>query len=58
MSDLDKISSVFNAKLTLLKLKKIFKILRQNFLEKMAKLQQFKSLGSLDPEKEKNLHQI
>ena len=50
-------------RLTLLKLKKIFKILKTEFFGKNGQItQQFKSLGSLDPEKRKefasNLNKI
>ena len=50
-------------RLTLLKLKTIFKILKQNFFGKNGQItQQFKTLGSLDPEKRKefasNLNKI
>ena len=50
-------------KLILLKLRKIYKILKQSFLEKNGQItQQFKTLGSLDPEKRKefasNLNKI
>ena len=39
MSDLDKINSIFNANTDTVKLKKIYKILKLSFSEKMVKLQ-------------------
>ena len=59
MSDLDKISSVFNAKIDSVKTKEDLQNIKTEFLGKNGQItQQFKSLGSLDPEKEKNLLQI
>ena len=55
MSDLDKINSILTLKLTLLKIKKIFQNLKTEFFGKNGQItQQFKTLGNLNPEKEKN----
>ena len=54
MSDLDKISSVFNAKIDSVKTKDDLQIIKTEFFGKNGQItQQFKSLGSLDPEKRK-----
>ena len=63
MSDLDKISSVFNAKIDLVKTKDDLQNIKTEFFGKNGQItQQFKSLGSLDPEKRKefasNLNRI
>ena len=59
MSDLEKINSIFNAKIDSVKNKDDLQNIKTEFLEKNGQItQQFKSLGSLDPEKEKNLPQI
>ena len=63
MSDLDKINSIFNAKIdSVKKRRKNYKILKQNFSENGQITLQFKTLGSLSPEKKKefasNLNKI
>ena len=63
MSDLDKISSVFNAKIDSVKTNDDLQKIKTEFFGKNGQItQQFKSLGSLDPEKRKefasNLNQI
>ena len=63
MSDLDKISSVFNAKIDSVKTKDDLQNIKTEFLGKNGQItQQFKILGSLDPEKRKvfasNLNKI
>jgi len=51
MSDLDKISSVFNAKIDSVKTKDDLQNIKTEFFGKNGQItQQFKSLGSLDPE--------
>ena len=55
MSDLDKISSVFNAKIDSVKTKDDLQNIKTEFFGKNGQLtQQFKSLGSLDPERRKD----
>ena len=63
MSDLDKISSLFNAKIDSVKTKDDLQNIKTEFFGKNGQItQQFKSLGSLDPEKRKefasNLNKI
>ena len=63
MSDLDKISSVFNAKIDSVKTKDDLQNIKTEFFGKNGQItQQFKTLGSLDPEKRKefasNLNKI
>ena len=63
MSDLDKISSVFNAKIDTVKTKEDLQNIKTEFFGKNGQITlQFKSLGSLDPEKRKefasNLNKI
>jgi phenylalanyl-tRNA synthetase alpha chain len=63
MSNLDKISSVFNAKIDSVKTKDDLQNIKTEFFGKNGQItQQFKSLGSLDPEKRKvfasNLNKI
>ena len=63
MSDLDKISSVFNAKIDSVKSKEDLQNIKTEFFGKNGQItQQFKSLGSLNPEKRKefasNLNKI
>ena len=63
MSDLDKISSIFNAKIDSVKTKDDLQNIKTEFFGKNGQItQQFKSLGSLDPEKRKefasNLNKI
>ena len=54
MSDLDKISSVFNAKIDSVKTKEDLQNIKTDFFGKNGQITyQFKSLGSLDPEKRK-----
>ena len=54
MSDLDKISSVFNAKIDSVKTKDDLQNIKTEFFGKNGQItQQFKTLGSLDPEKKK-----
>ena len=58
MSDLDKISSVFNAKIDTVKTKDDLQNIKTEFFGKNGQITlQFKSLGSLDPEK-RNLLQV
>ena len=55
MSDLDKISSVFNAKIDSVKTKDDLQDIKTEFFGKNGKITiQFKTLGSLDPEKRKD----
>ena len=63
MSDLDKISSVFNAKIDTVKTKDDLQNIKTEFFGKNGQItQQFKTLGSLDPDKRKefasNLNKI
>jgi len=63
MSNLDKISSLFNAKIDSVKTKDDLQNIKTEFFGKNSQItQQFKSLGSLDPEKRKefasNLNKI
>ena len=63
MSDLDKISSVFNAKIDTVKTKDDLQNIKTEFFGKNGQItQQFKTLGNLDPEKRKefasNLNKI
>ena len=63
MSDLDKISSVFNAKIDSVKTNDDLQNIKTEFFGKNGQItQQFKTLGSLDPEKRKefasNLNKI
>ena len=54
MSDLDKISSVFNAKIDSVKTKDDLQNIKTEFFGKNGQITlQFKSLGSLDPETRK-----
>ena len=54
MSDLDKISSVVNAKIDTVKTKDDLQNIKTEFVGKNGQITlQFKSLGSLDPEKRK-----
>ncbi len=54
MSDLDKISSVFNAKIDSVKTKDDLQSIKTEFFGKNGQITlQFKSMGSLDPEKRK-----
>ena len=55
MSDLDKISSVFNAKIDTVKTKDDLQNIKTEFFGKNGQItQQFKTLGTLDPEKRKD----
>lgn len=63
MSDLDKISSIFNAKIDTVKSKDDLQNIKTEFFGKNGQITlQFKSLGSIDPEKRKefasNLNKI
>ena len=63
MSDLDKISSIFNAKIDSVKTKEDLQNIKTEFFGKNGQItQQFKFLGSLDPDKRKefasNLNKI
>ena len=59
MSNLDKINSVFNAKIDSVKTKNDLQNIKTEFFGKNGQItQQFKFLGSLDPEKKKGLLQI
>ena len=52
MSDLDKINSIFNAKIDSVKTKEDLQNIKTDFFGKNGQITlQFKSLGSLDPEK-------
>ena len=56
MSDLDKINSIFNAKIDTVKNKEDLQNLKTEFFGKNGQItQQFKTLVNLNPEKEKNL---
>ena len=56
MSNLDKISSVFNAKIDTVKTRDDLQNIKTEFFGKNGQItQQFKTLGSLDPEKRKTL---
>ena len=56
MSDLDKISSVFNAKIDTVKTKDDLQNIKTEFFGKNGQITlQFKSLGSLDPDKRKEI---
>ena len=55
MSDLDKINSIFNAKIDSVKTKEDLQNIKTEFFGKTGQItQQFKTLGSLDPEKRKD----
>ena len=57
MSDLDKINSIFNAKIDSIKSKDELQNLKTEFFGKKGQItSQFKNLGSLPPDKKKNLH--
>ena len=63
MSDLDKINSIFNAKIDSIKTKEELQNLKTEFFGKNGQITtNFKTLGSLDPEKRKefasNLNKI
>ena len=63
MSDLDKINSIFNAKIDSVKTKEDLQYIKTEFFGKNGQItKQFKTLGSLDPEKRKefasNLNKI
>ncbi len=63
MSDLEKISSIFNAKIDSVKTKEDLQIIKTEFFGKNGQItNQFKTLGSLQPEKRKefasNLNKI
>ena len=63
MSDLDKINSIFNAKIDTVKTKEDLQNIKTEFFGKNGQItQQFKTLGSLDTEKRKefasNLNKI
>ena len=54
MSDLEKISSIFNARVDSVKTKEDLQNLKTEFFGKNGQItQQFKNLGNLDPEKKK-----
>ena len=54
MSDLEKINSIFNAKVDTVKTKEDLQNLKTEFFGKNGQItQQFKNLGNLDPEKKK-----
>ena len=56
MSELDKISSIFDAKIGSAKSKEDLQNLKTEFFGKNGKItQQFKTLASLDPEKKKRI---
>ena len=55
MSDLDKINSIFNAKIDSVKTKEDLQNIKTEFFGKNGKItQQFKTLGSLEPSKKKD----
>ena len=55
MSDLDKINSIFNAKIDSVKTKEDLQNIKTEFFGKNGKItQQFKNLGSLEPDKRKD----
>ena len=55
MSDLDKISSLFNAKIDSVKSNEDLQNIKTEFFGKNGQITlQFKTLGSLDPEKKKD----
>ena len=59
MSNLDKISSLFNAKIDSVKTNDDLQNIKTEFFGKNGQItQQFKSLGSFNPEKRKELLQI
>ena len=63
MSDLDKINSIFNAKIDTVKNKEDLQNIKTEFFGKNGQItQQFKTLGSLEPDKRKkfasNLNKI
>ena len=59
MSDLEKINSIFNAKINSVKTQEDLQNIKTDFFGKNGQItQQFKTLGSLNPEERKNLHQI
>ena len=63
MSDLEKINSIFNAKIDSVKTKEELQNIKTEFFGKNGQItQQFKTLGSLDPDKRKefasNLNKI
>ena len=59
MSDLEKINSIFNARVDSVKTKEDLQNLKTEFFGKNGQItQQFKNLGNLDPEKKRNLLQI
>ena len=54
MSDLDKINSIFNAKIDTVKSKEDLQNIKTEFFGKNGQItQQFKTLGSLEPDKRK-----
>ena len=54
MSDLEKINSIFNARVDSVKTKEDLQNLKTEFFGKNGQItQQFKNLGNLDPEKKK-----
>ena len=54
MSDLDKINSIFNAKIDSVKTKEDLQNIKTDFFGKNGQItKQFKTLGSLDPDKRK-----
>ena len=56
MSDLDKINSIFNAKIDSVKTKEDLQNIKTEFFGKNGKItQQFKTLGLLDPKKKKRV---
>ena len=59
MSDLEKISSIFNAKIDTVKTKEDLQSIKTEFFGKNGQITvQFKTLSSIEPEKEKSLHPI
>ena len=59
MSDLDKINSIFNAKIDSVKTKEDLQNIKTEFFGKNGKITlQFKTLGSLDPEKRKEFASV
>ena len=56
MSDLEKINSIFNARVDSVKTKEDLQNLKTEFFGKNGQItQQFKNLGNLEPEKKKGI---
>ena len=56
MGNLDKINSIFNAKIDSVKTKEDLQNIKTEFLEKKGQItKQFQTLGSLDPERKERV---